>query len=327
MASHERSGLVLALALAASGCLPHFIDDTTHVTGARILAVRTEPAEAKEGDPVTLEALVAAPPGSDAVLPDWSLCIDRKPLSELGPVSTRCLSGPNPGPDIATVVEPGPPALAAVPENACQLFGPDRPEPKPGEPSGRPVDPDASGGFFQPVLAWLGDEPVLSGVRLGCGLIGAPPDVTKAYNQRYHPNQNPTLEPLELLRLDGSVQAFDGDEPLEVRAVEHVRLRVKWPACPEEGECGGSERYVVYDALSQTLLDRTESFVVSWYATAGSFAYPRTEQAFGGDGDGELPGTVNGWSAPASGTVEVWAVAHDDRGGQSWAHGTVVISP
>jgi len=325
MANLARSCPLVAVSLAASACLPHFIDDTTRVTNPRILAVRAEPAEAKEGETVTLEALVALPPGTDSVLPDWSLCIDRKPLSELGPVSTRCLTGPNPGDDIATAVDPGPPAVAALPENACQSFGPDRPEPKPGEPSGRPVDPDASGGFFQPVLAWLGAEPVLSGVRLGCGLIGAPPDVTKAYNQRYHPNQNPTLEPLELLRNDGSIQAFDENEPLELGPAERVRFRVKWPDCPEEGECGGTEQYVVYDALSQTLLARTESFVVSWYATAGSFADPRTEQAFGGDG--ELPGTVNSWSAPTSGTVEVWAVAHDDRGGQSWAHGTVVISP
>jgi hypothetical protein len=187
------------------------------------------------------------------------------------------------------------------------------------------VDPDSSGGFFQPVLAWLGQEPVLSGVRLGCGLIGAPPDVTQAYNQRYHPNQNPALEPLELLRNDGSVEPLG--EPLahELRPGERVRLRVKWPACPEEGECGGAEQYVVYDALTQTLTDRTESFVVSWYATAGLFAEPRTEQVFGGEG--ELPGTVNTWTAPTSGTADVWAVAHDDRGGQSWAHGTLVISP
>jgi len=315
----------LALAAGITGCLPNFIDDTTRVTGARILGVRAEPAEAKESDMVSLEALVALPPGTDSVEPAWSLCIDRKPLSELGPVSTRCLTGPNPGADIATAVEPGSPAMAAVPENACQLFGPDRPEPKPGEPSGRPVDPDASGGFFQPVLAWLGDEPVLSGVRLGCGLIGAPPDVTKEYNQRYHPNQNPALEPLELLRNDGSVETFEEGTPLELGAGERVRFRVKWPNCPEEGACGGSEQYVVYDALSQTLVARTESFVVSWYGTAGNFANPRTEQAFGGAE--ELPGTVNSWSAPASGTVEVWAVAHDDRGGQSWAHGTVVIPP
>ena len=125
--------------------------------------------------------------------------------------------------------------------------------------------------------------------------------------------------------LNGSIETFDGDEALELGPAERVRLRVKWPECPDEGTCGGTERYVVYDALTQTLLDRTESFVVSWYATAGNFAEPRTEQAFGGDG--EKPGTVNSWSAPTSGTVEVWAVAHDDRGGQSWAHGTVVISP
>jgi len=316
---------LLPALLAAPACLPDFVDDTTRVTAPRVLALRAEPAEAAEGESVTLEALVASPPGKDPPLPAWSLCVDRKPLSELGPVSPRCLSGPVPGADIATPIESTPPVQATLPEKACQLFGPDRPDPKPGEPSGRPVDPDPSGGFYQPVLAWLGSEPVLSGIRLGCGLLGAPPDVTKAYAQRYHPNRNPELEPLELLRSDGSVEPFEDDAVHELRPGERVRLRVKWPECPEEGECGGAEHYVVYDALSQTLVEQSESFVVSWYATAGLFAEPRTEGTFGDPG--EPAGTFNTWTAPTAGTADVWAVAHDDRGGQSWVHGTLAISP
>jgi hypothetical protein len=155
--------------------------------------------------------------------------------------------------------------------------------------------------------------------------VGAPSDVTKAYNQRYHPNQNPALEPLELLRSDGSSEPFEDGAVLELRPGERVRLRVKWPECPEEGECGGAEHYVVYDALAQTLGERTEAFVVSWYATGGLFAEPRTEQTFGDPG--EPAGTFNTWTAPTSGGAEVWAVAHDDRGGQSWVHGSLAISP
>jgi hypothetical protein len=321
----EASILLVAALLGAPGCLPDFVDDTTRVTSPRVLAVRSSPAEAAEGEAVTLEALVASPPSSDPVAPAWSLCVDRKPLSELGPVSPRCLSGPNPGADIAMPVDPTPPVQTTLPEKACQLFGPDRPDPKPGEPSGRPVDPDPSGGFYQPVLAWLGSEPVLSGIRLGCGLLGAPPDVTKSYAQRYHPNQNPELEPLELLRSDGSVEPFDDDSVHELAPGERVRLRVKWPECVEEAACGGAERYVVYDAFSQTLLERTETFVVSWYATAGLFAEPRTEQTFGDPG--EPAGTFNTFTAPTAGATDVWAVAHDDRGGQSWVHGTLAISP
>ncbi|HEV8549690.1 MAG TPA: hypothetical protein VGQ57_11695 [Polyangiaceae bacterium] len=316
----------LALAaLALSGCLPDFVDDTTRVTAPRVLAVQAEPAEAKESETVTLTALVADAPGSDTGLPAWSLCIDRKPLSELGPVSTRCLAGPSPGADVALPVDAGPPAQAKLPEDACQLFGPSRPEPKPGQPSGRPVDPDPTGGFYQPVLAWLGAEPVLGGVRLACELVGAPPAITQEYHQRYTPNKNPELHALEALRNDGSIEVLSEPDAHVFRPHERLRLRVTWPDCPEMGECGGAERYAVYDALSQTLLERTESFVVSWYGTSGAFAEPRTERAFGDAG--EPQGTLNTWTAPASGAVEIWAVAHDDRGGQSWARGSLSIEP
>lgn len=313
-----------ALGLASASCVPDFIDDTTRVTTPRVLGIQADPPEADEGTEVTLRALVAVPPGVDSPSPAWSLCIDRKPLSELGPVSRRCLDGPTPGSDIAMEVDPGPPAVAVLPEDACQIFGPNRPEPKPGEPSGRPVDPDSTGGFYQPVLAWLGTEPVLGSVRLACDLVGAPPQVGQAYNQRYKPNQNPQLLAFEALRNDGSTLVL-GDDAAEVRAGERMRLRVTWPDCPEEGECGGAEHYVVYDPLSQTLGERTEKFVVTWYSTGGVLAEARTERAFGGDG--EPAGTLDTWTAPTTGAVDIWAVAHDDRGGQAWVHGSLTINP
>ena len=300
MTERRLTALVAAvLGLMGSSCVPDFVDDTTRVTAPRVLGIQAEPAEAGKNVEVTLTALVAVPPGVEAPLPAWSLCIDRKPLSELGPVSTRCLVGPDPGADIATQVDPGPPAHATLPEDVCQLFGPNRPDPKPGEPSGRPVDPDTTGGFYQPVLAWLGPEPVLGSVRLACDLIGAPPQIGQEYKQRYRPNQNPQLLAFEALRNDGSTLVLSDDEVHEVRAAERMRLRVTWPDCPEEGECGGAERYVVYDPLSQTLGERTEKFVVTWYSTGGVLAESRTERAFGGDG--EPGGTLDTWTAPGSG--------------------------
>ena len=324
MTLRRASAFIAALGLFGASCVPDFVDNTTRLTAPRVLGIQAEPAEAEEGGEVTLRALVALPPGAESPALAWSLCVDRKPLSELGPVSTRCLDGPTPGADIAVEVAPGPPALAVLPEDACQIFGPNRPEPKPGEPSGRPVDPDPTGGFYQPVLAWLGAEPVLGSVRLACDLVGAPPQVGQAYNQRYKPNRNPELLAFEALRNDGSTLVL-GDGPQEVRAAERMRLRVIWPDCPEEGQCGGAERYVVYDPLSQTLGERTEKFVVTWYSTGGILAEPRTERAFGGDG--EPAGTLDTWTAPNSGAVDIWAVAHDDRGGQAWVHGSLTITP
>jgi len=51
-------------------------------------------------------------------------------------------------------------------------------------------------------------------------------------------------------------------------------------------------------AQSALLHEQTESFVVSWYATAGLFAEPRTEQTFGDPG--EPAGTFNTFTVPGA---------------------------
>ena len=300
----------LLLAAATSGCLPDFVDDTTHVGGPRVLAIRSTPAEAREGDPVTLEALVAAPSDSASPLVTWSLCVDRKTLSELGPVSTRCLASPAPGDDIAKSLDSTPPVTASLPSDACQLFGPERPEPKPGQPSGRPVDPDVTGGFYQPVLAWLGPTPVLGGVRLQCPLTGASPEDTRDFNAGYHVNTNPAPLALEAVRSDGTSEVLSDGAAHAFAPGEDVQLRVTLPACDADAEaCGGAENYVVYDALSRAIVPRTEAIVLSWYATDGAFAEPRSE-ATPADAGGLVADET--WTLPKrSGLATVWAVARD----------------
>jgi hypothetical protein len=312
---------------SAFGCVPDFVDDTTRVTTPRVVAVQATPAEAKEGDTVVLDALVAAPPETSSSAVEWSLCVDRKPLSDLGAVSARCLSSPEPGADVAVTVGSESPVTAELPERACQLFGPERPEPKPGEPSGRPVDPDVTGGFYQPVLAWLGDQPVLGAVRLSCPLTGASPAATRDFNARYRANQNPTPLLLAASRSDGTLEALSEPAAHLARPGERLRLRVEWPACAPESEgCGGEEHYVVYDSLTRAVVPRSEALVVSWYTTAGAFAEPRTER--GGALDAAQPGSENTWVAPgAVGPVTIWAVVRDERGGQAWINGSLTIAP
>jgi hypothetical protein len=314
------------LAAVTSGCLPNFVDDTTHVGAPRVLAVRSTPAEAHEGDAVTLEALVAAPPDASSPGVTWSLCIERKTLAELGPVSARCLASPAPGDDIAKALDSTPPVTAVLPSDACQLFGPERPEPKPGQPSGRPVDPDVTGGFYQPLLAWLGATPVLGGVRLECPLSGASPADTRNFNAQYHVNTNPAPLALEAVRADGTSMVLTDDAAHALLPGEAVQLRVTLPACDTDAEaCGGAENYVVYDALSRTIVQRAEAIVLSWYASDGVFAEPRTEATPADDG-GLVAGET--WTLPKrSGFATVWAVARDDRGGAGWLAGTVDISP
>lgn len=315
-----------ALGCALTGCVPELLDETARVTSARVVAVRATPAESAEGENVTLDALVVGPVVSAPVALDWSLCLDRKPLSELGPVSPRCLASPMPGAEIAEPLDPAPPVVATLPADACELFGPERPEPKPGQPSGRPVDPDVTGGFYQPVLAWIGGESVLGGVRLSCPLTGASPETTREFNASYHFNTNPAPLALEAVQADGS-SATLGQVPVAVSPGALVTLALRVPACAEDAEtCGGAEQYVVYDALTQTVLPRREALVVSWYATDGTFAEPRSEPSAASDG-GEAS-AANAFTSPTrTGAVEIWAVLRDDRGGVGWLSGILKVTP
>jgi hypothetical protein len=341
---------VLAL-LLATACVPDFTDDTSRIGGPRILAVRSHPAEARDGEQIVLEALVAAAESESPELA-WSRCIDRKPLSELGPVSPRCLASPEPVPEITERVEgTGATVTTALPGDACRLFGPELPEPKPGEPSGRPVDPDPTGGFYQPFIAWLDDAAVLASTRIACRIR----DV--GFSSRYRKNENPAPTAFEARRRDGSVLVLGGTDAVALDPGERIALRVGWPSCPASDECGdgvcgpdetalpedtapagqtscaadcatpqgcgGAERYAVFDLGSQQTHLATETLSVSWYATDGSFDGPRTDGLRALPGSGE-PGSENAWTAPRGpGRVRLWAVVRDDRGGVSWVSGDV----
>ncbi|HVJ15515.1 MAG TPA: hypothetical protein VM686_08740, partial [Polyangiaceae bacterium] len=85
-----RAFVVTALALL--GCVPEFEDNLSTVVEPRLLAIQAEPAEVEEGGSVTFRALVAARDEAALPVPSWSLCLTRKPLTELGPVSPECLT-------------------------------------------------------------------------------------------------------------------------------------------------------------------------------------------------------------------------------------------
>lgn len=338
----------LFFAALAAACVPEFDDDATRINERRVIAIQSTPAEVDlrlvtASRETLVEAIVAERLEQRADDVEWTLCIDRKPLSELGPVSKRCLESPNPGDDIAIPLGRGASVPATLPELACQLFGPERPDPEPGEPAGRPVDPDPTGGFYQPVLAWLDGEVVLGGVRITCGLFNVAPDVSTDFTARYRVNENPTIERLELVASDGSVTELDPDEVTRVRPGESYRVRALFPACPSEPECGdgicssgetsseafpdlsfcpddcttprgcgGAEEYVVYDPESARVETKRESVIVSWFSTAGSYSSERT----GDTGEvGSSRASENGWVAPGEGPARLWAVLRDDRGG------------
>lgn len=342
-----RSLIIAALCCAAAGCKPEVEGRRSLVDGPRVLAVRSVPASAKPSDSVHYDALFVDAEGvADAESLDWALCIARKPLTETGSVSQRCLAREG---SALEALGAGAEAMASVPSDACALFGPTPQTPEPGEPAQRPVDPDTTGGYYQPVRVLFpdaaGDDGYATGVtRLACGLGGATQEQAAEFTRRSQPNENPELESVVLRRggEEEALPALDSDEVISVRRRESVAFLARWPECPTKAECGdgicspgedaspescaedcrkpvgcrGSEPYVHFDPLSRKLKDRREAMRLSWFASAGEFEHDRTGRSEAEAGDRE---SDNRWTAPATrGDVRLWVVLRDDRGGVGW---------
>jgi hypothetical protein len=283
------------VAVAVAACAPALDDDTAIVSGPRLLAARAEPAEVAPGDTVAASALWVDPAGEPPPL-DWAFCTARKAFSEPGPVAAACLVEASPA---LLAFGTGDTATGAVPANACRQFGPDAPDPVPGETAGRPVDPDGTGGFYQPIRLRAGDDYVLDEVRIRCGLPGATPAQAAEFRAGYVANANP-----EIASMIAPATAAPG---------ETVALELHWTA---------AESYLWFDPVSRSLAPRREGMRVSWFATAGDFASGR-----GGRREDELETYATGaWTAPASpGDVQLWAVLRDDRGGAAWTAFAIAV--
>lgn len=326
------------LVAAGPSCKPDLDQIVSIIDAPTVLAVRSDPAEAAPMTDMTFTALYVGPDG-DIVRPQvgWSFCEARKPLAELGPVNTKCeeTSG-----DWFVVLGTGGAVKGTVPADACKLFGPDVPPPEMGQPQGRPVDPDSTGGFYDPVQVYApGASTVVTidEARLTCGAGVIPADVGVDYLHRYHPNTNPAVASLSIA---GKALVTSGKGTNAVSRGQHVDLEVAWPRCPTVDACGdgfcgpdetstscdadctmqlgcgGAERYVVFSQTSQALVDVRESVAAAWFATGGSFDSDRT-----GRNANDLTTTSdNGWTAPSTaGPVHLWIVLRDDRGGTGWA--------
>ncbi|HEY5937216.1 MAG TPA: hypothetical protein VIU61_21350 [Kofleriaceae bacterium] len=245
----------------------------------RVLAVITEPAEARPGTPVDYAIVAATPDGPLAAEPTWSYCDASKPPTEDNAVSEDCL-----GPEHLIELGTGPAITATLPTGGCILFGPGTPG------SGfRPRDPDPTGGYYQPIRADADALVAFGLTRITCQLPTAPPEVARRYDLEYVANQNPTLLPVALT---------------EVPADSDVTLVASWPET-------SAESYLYYDALSQTLVTRREAMRVSWFATGGELAVDATAV---GESDFATEASTT-WHTPAAGPATLWLVLRDSRGG------------
>ena len=353
LAGVGRAVLRLAV-IVLVGCKPEFDDRMALVEEPRVLAVQSTPAEALPGAQVSLRALYAAPTGTPADAPiDWAFCRERKPLTEIGPINPACFVAWSPE---LVPLGAGAEVLGTLFIDACRLFGPNPPEAKKGEPAGRPVDPDSTGGFYLPARLLFpardGEAYATGQSRLGCEPGRVTPEQAREFRHRYRFNENPAIERLVIARGADEIAVpplSSAEEPIRVALGERMILRVSWPACPTASACGdgicgateelstcaedcvhphgcaGAEPYVAFDPLTLELTDRREGIRASWYATAGTFDIGDTGTT---EADANVTASSNGWTPPrASGIVHMWVVLRDDRRGVGWQSYDVQVGP
>lgn len=329
MVTRARLLSLLAFAAPFAACTPSFSDATSIVSGSpRLLAVQATPAEVATGKTFAMTALYVGPSGNaSASGVDWAICLLQNPLGDPDPIAPGCFVTSS---SDLTPLGAGTTVKGTMPSDACELFGPESPPPQAGEPAPRPTDPDATGGFYLPVriASGAGDWSAAT-ERIACPPSGVTLPVLTAFNSEYVANQNPSVASLASVGSDGTATTAPPDSPdggappLGVVAGAHLTLRASWPACPASpGACGGAETYVYIDPTSKQVETGRESIVASFYATAGAFDLDRV----GRDSTDDATTVDDGWTAPsAAGTVHLWVVLRDARGGVGWESYTLTV--
>jgi hypothetical protein len=285
--------LACAGSAALGGCADVPDEEPAALAQTRVLGVVAEPPEAAPGDMVSLELVLAGPHGpverGSAI---WTFCRTPKALREPGFASAACLEGQD-----RPLAAQGLMIDAQVPDDACTLFS--------GRTDAdlRPRDPDATGGYYQPLRVRSPDgELTLARLRLLCPLTDAPIAVVQAYAQKYVANRAPTITDVEV---DGETLGADAGSEQTLSGAE-LELVVR------AGE-GARERYLLFDRTQGKLIEREEQLTASWFVSAGTLSTAESELDTRGLGRARLR------PDPRHKVVSLWVLVRDDRGGLSYA--------
>jgi hypothetical protein len=305
----------LLLLAALAGCKPDVGRAPSLIVGSEILAIKGDPAEVSPGASASYSFLLASPTGTVTEAQGvWDLCKLPKPPAESNSVASACVNGA-PGVDVGATFS------ASVPSDACSLFGPNTPAPKPGEPSLRPRDPDVTGGYYVPVRLLVDDglgetQMAFEFERIFCGLGGAPLSAIQEYNTTYKKNANPVLQGLSMVDATGALGDLLGGTGV-VPSGSQVTLLAS--ASPES-----AEGFPVYDSVSQTLKHDVETLRFFWFASDGKFENDRS------NADAVSLAATNTWTAPMVADnvlIPVWVVLRDSRGGADWISTSLTVTP
>ena len=304
--------LVFAL-LVLAACRPSLDEDLSHVDGPRILAIASDPAEVAPGQVATMHALYTDGTTTPTSAPlTWDFCVTRPALAEPTELSAACL---NADPGALVPLGAGLSAQGTVPADVCRRFGPVQPLPSaPGQPAGRPFDPDPTGGYYLPGIAHApGADDAQFSVRIQCGLAGATQDDTATFQRTYLPNTNPVLADVVITHADGRTESVADGATLTAAAGEALFVTASWPDCPDPTKsCPGAETFPVFDPSARALTTQREGLRVSWLATKGHFADVRSGR------DGTDPTLNVTTTFTVAGNASVWLVLRDTRGGTSF---------
>jgi hypothetical protein len=291
--------VVVVIALGA-GCRPALDDRPWLITRPQIVGWKAEPPEAAPGGTVALQVVAVGPDGPlDTGGTTWRLCRTARPLDESRAVAVACL---DPAPADAL----GDPVQMVIPSDACRLFGPDPAQPAAGAPPSRPVDADATGGYYQPVTLALAGALAVGRERVACGLPGASLAAARAFEAAYQPNRNPVIASLAF-SVNGA--AIDRSaSPIALPATTTVDVEITWAA-------GSAETFALFDPGTSQVLSAAETLTVSWYVTGGELAGGAAAIA----DPGQLT-SATAWTTPAGpATLEMVTLLRDSRGGSDAA--------
>ena len=284
-------------------CRPTLDDRLWLVPRPQIIGLKAAPPEARPGMAVTFEVVALDPAGpADTSPTTWAFCSVPKPPAEANVVAPACLTP-------ATPDATGNPVALMIPTDACALFGPDPPQPSPGAPPTRPRDPDATGGYYQPLTIALAGSLAVGLERVTCDLPAASLSVARQFLATYRPNQNPTIAGLQFL-----VEGTDVD-PGAIPAGADVTLELSWSG-------GSAETFALFDQRSASVVEAQEDLTTSWYVTGGTL-----DRAATATSDPAVLSATAIWTAPrASGTVQLAVLLRDSRGGMDVAEATLGVT-
>ena len=302
------SGLLFLLFAACQDPL----DPQSRVSKLRILAVRADPAElvldADAGLPQTTLTALAVNPAGAAPTTSYALCkvLTGVPSADLPCPGSAGIDLPGAGPNAARL-DFNDPTLQAI---AIQL----------SVTGGGAVD---AGGIQAqlaqgiPLVIGFNSTAPAGGFPDGGppGFAGGPQELLgfttitlRSFSAR-PVNQNPSIDSIQLMAVDGgSAIDLPAGNSFTLRAGQQVKL-IPVPAANAKERIDGG----------------LETLGYSFFVTDGELSALRSADT---TATGEPSDTSVDWTAPLlPGTVQLWVVVRDGRGGVGWLQRTVQVTP